>query len=158
MKSYLISVVSILCALISCDSTGKIEAEVNTSNAPALLAGYFEDDYEIRYSITDSTFILLPDDIYHIEKWNIDKQYLIAQNDSSNSYDPGLWSRIDWIHLSEMDPYTWAFCLSVYNAESAIKAEESAEINAESPKTGCNGYPFSRMKPIEMPNSTMNSY
>jgi len=125
---------------------------------PHQLIGFFEDDYQIQYSVSDSTFILLPNSIYHIKSWNIDEQYLIAQNDSSNSYDPGLWTRIDWIELNDMEPFSWAFCISVFNAETSLQAELDSQTNPETPMTGCNGFPFSRMKRIETIDNENSSY
>lgn len=141
------------CALEK-DNTVKIEDPV----IPHQLIGFFEDDYQIQYSVSDSTFILLPNSIYHIKSWNIDEQYLIAFNDSSNSYDPGLWTRIDWIELNDMEPFSWAFCISVFNAETFQQAELGGQTNSDTPMTGCNGFPFSRMKRIETINSENSSY
>ncbi len=132
--------------------------EIAQNSPPNYLLGTFEDDYEIQYFITDSIFILLPNDVYHIEQWNLEKQYLIAQNDTSNSYDPGAWTRIDWVKLEEMEPFEWAFCLSIYKAESFQAAEAFTETNPETLQTGCNGFPFSRMKRITEVQSDRNSY
>lgn len=74
------------------------------------------------------------------------RRYLIAWNDSSNATAPGLWTRIDWIPLSGMPPYAWAFCLSAYEAPSRAAAEATAIARPDTPRTGCNGYPFSRMR------------
>ena len=141
------------CAQIDRNERSDLESPI-----PSYLIGDFEDDYEIQYSINDSTFILQPDAIYHIDKWELEQQYLIAQNDSSNEYDTGLWSRIDWIQLADMEPYSWAFCLSVYNASTADEAELSAKVNPETPRTGCNGFPFSRMARIDSIHITTDSY
>ncbi len=144
--------------LIQCDSSIEPATKEKIKDVPAFLIGHFEDDYSIRYAVSDSAFILLPSSIYHIKKWSLQEQFLIAQNDSLNAYDPGLWSRIDWIELENMGDFTWAFCLSVYDAESADEAVASAKINPESPKTGCNGFPFSRMMRIEPTDSLRFSY
>jgi cation:H+ antiporter len=119
------------------------------SRAPSILSGTFEDDYGIRYTITDSTWVQHPAATYHVDRWHPDEQFLIARNDSENSYDPGLWTRIDWVELEGMSPYGWAFCLSTFDAVSADAAESVTIADPESPQTGCNGFPYSRMKRTE---------
>ncbi|MBO6535509.1 MAG: hypothetical protein JJ966_04760 [Balneolaceae bacterium] len=132
--------------------------EIVQNTPPEYLTGTFEDDYEIQYLVNDSLFILLPADVYHIKKWNLKDQYIIAQNDSMNAYDPGAWTRIDWINLENMEPFEWAFCLGIYNAGSAQAAEAFTETNPQTPRTGCNGFPFSRMKKITEAQSDKNNY
>lgn len=117
-------------------------------NLPGYMIGGFSDDYENQYTISDSVFLMGSTTIIHILEWDEEKQFFIGQNDSSNTYDPLQFSRIDWIELSEMEPFTWAFCMSAYKAPSADSARATNTTNPVSPKTGCNGYPYSRMKPI----------
>ncbi len=51
--------------------------------------------------------------------------------------------------LAGMPPYEWAFCLSAYEASSAGEAEAAEIARREQPMTGCNGFPFSRMRRIQ---------
>lgn len=125
---------------INCTSSSK--------GAPEFLLGTFEDDYKIEYELNENVFFQKPSTRFHIIKWNISEQYFIAKNDSTNPYDPNLYSRIDWVQLENMSPFKWGFCLSMYNASSADSAEIINTADRSNPKTGCNGYPFSRMKPI----------
>jgi hypothetical protein len=113
---------------------------------PALVLGRFTDDYDNQYDITATDWIQLPHGRFHVVKWNPDEQYLIAQNDSSNSNAPGKWTRIDWMEFPGMEPFTWGFCLSAYDAGTRREAEASAIAQRSTPRTGCNSYPFSRMK------------
>lgn len=75
-------------------------------------------------------------------------QYLIARNDEGNPGDVGRWTRIDWAPLSGMAPYTWAFCLSAYDAATAGAAEATQTARRDNLRTGCGGFPFSRMKRV----------
>jgi hypothetical protein len=83
---------------------------------------------------------------YEIVAWHADSQYVIARNATKNRSDGGLWTRIDWVPLDGMPPYTWAFCLSAYKAATRAEAEATRVAKRETPRTGCNGYPFSRMR------------
>ncbi|HMB93499.1 MAG TPA: hypothetical protein VKP65_21785 [Rhodothermales bacterium] len=136
----------VLCVLICCLAGCAPRAYVLQEGAPPLLMGEFEDDYGIYYSISAQAWTQYPSSTYHITQWHPDAQYLIAQNAADNPSDGGLWTRIDWIELSEMSPYEWAFCLSVYDATTAAEAEAATIVQRDTPRTGCNGYPFSRMK------------
>lgn len=117
---------------------------------PAFVLGDHVDDYELAYEITPTDWVQRPGGRYRILHWRTapDGQtgYLIAQNDSANATDAGLWTRIDWLRLDGMEPYLWAFCLSTYDAPTQQTAEASDVADTDAPRTGCNGYPFSRMR------------
>ena len=51
--------------------------------------------------------------------------------------------------FSNMEPYFWGFCLTVYDAATEKIAKKTAYVDRKNPKKGCNGYPFSRMKKVE---------
>jgi hypothetical protein len=113
---------------------------------PSLLKGNFMDDYGIRYTISDTLWIQLPNAKYHIISWNTKSEFLLARNDEANPGEKGLYTRIDYMSFSNMDPYRWGFCLSIYNAKTIREAEEKASADRQNPKKGCSGFPFSRMK------------
>ncbi len=114
--------------------------------APAALLGDFTDDYRGTYQISDSLWRHGTRMAYKIVAWHVDSQYLIARNAATNPSAPGLWTRIDWMLLSDMAPYTWAYCLSAYEAPTRAAAEGARTADRRTPRTGCNGFPFSRMQ------------
>lgn len=120
---------------------------VVTDSVPSLLKGEFVDDYDIRYTVSDSLFFMHPRAKYHIIKWNIKDQYFIAKNDTINPSEKGLYSRIDYMYFENMAPWGWGFCLTVYDAKTDAQAETQAVADRKNPRKGCNGFPFSRMKP-----------
>lgn len=113
-----------------------------------LLLGRFEDDYGSRYTITADLWTHHPRARYRIVRWRPEAGYLIARNDPDNPGEGGLWTRIDWMPLPGMPPWEWGFCLSAYNAPSAAAAESTRIARRDTPRTGCNGHPFSRMKAV----------
>ncbi len=117
--------------------------------APEFALGNFTDDYGITYTINDSLWVQNPTMKFHILKWNPEKQYLVAKNDSNNKTDANKYTRIDYMTFTGMEPYKWGFCLTAYNAETDEIAEKTAYVDRLNPKKGCNGYPFSRMKKTE---------
>jgi len=114
--------------------------------APVELLGEFQDDYGSRFRISPTEWVHLPRSRYHIVLWDPAGQYLIARNDDANSSAGGLWTRIDWVAIPGMAPYTWAFCMSAYEAPTRQAAEATNIARRETPRTGCNGFPFSRMR------------
>ena len=124
------------------------DATPSTVPPPALVVGEFVDDYGSRYTISAEEWFHHPASSYRIVKWNPGQQYAIAQNAPSNLRSANLWTRIDWMPLSGMPPYEWAFCLSAYEEASAAAAEATEIARRDQPKTGCSGYPFSRMRRI----------
>ena len=116
---------------------------------PAELLGRFVDDYGNAFELTAKRFDQLPRGRFHIEEWNAREQYFVAHNDAANPRDGGRWTRVDWISFTGMAPYRWGFCLTAFRATSQREARLTRPPKRETPRTGCNGFPFSRMKPAD---------
>ena len=136
--------ISAFICLASCASHAPREA----ATPPSMLLGDFVDDYGIGHRIDANEWLQRPDTRYRVVAWHTDAQHLIAQNDATNRSDAGRWTRIDWIALPGMPPYKWAFCLSAWEAATQADAERADIARRDTPKTGCNGYPFSRMRRV----------
>lgn len=109
--------------------------------------GAFTDDYGNSFRISETLFEQLPHGRFQIAEWHADERFFIAQNGASNPADAGLWTRIDWTPLDGMAPYTWAFCMTAYRAVTREAARATPAADRATPRRGCNGHPFSRMKP-----------
>jgi hypothetical protein len=114
--------------------------------APAMLLGDFTDDYRGRFSISDSIWFQRPRNRFRIVEWHPDEMYLIAQNAPDDPTAPGLWSRIDWLSFDNMKPFTWGFCLTTWTAPTRDAARSTAPAVRSTPRTGCSGFPFTRMQ------------
>ena len=117
------------------------------SDSTKFMLGDFTDDYGITYTINDTLWTQGPAIKYHVVKWNKKEQYCIARNDVDNPTDVGLYTRIDYMQFTNMIPWTWGFCYTVYKATGEVDAENAASADRTNPRKGCNGFPFSRMKP-----------
>jgi hypothetical protein len=126
--------------------SGGAHDERGTAGAPTDLLGIFQDDYGIEYTITPSLWQQGTNTAYHIVHWDSADQSVVARNDDANPADGGKWTRIDWMELDDMAPYAWAYCLTVYAAESREEAEAAEPPHRATPRTGCGGFPFSRMR------------
>lgn len=120
-----------------------------TSDPPTLLVGDFEDDYGNRFTISSEVWLQRPRSRYSVVSWVPSRQYLIARNHPDNPSSAGLWTRIHWLELEGTPPWRWGFCLSAYSAASREVAEATDVVDRSDPRTGCNGWPFSRMRPLE---------
>lgn len=112
-------------------------------SAPTALRGEFIDDYGSRHTITDPSWTHHPAIRYQVVRWDTAGRYLVASNADST------FSRIDWVELEEMKPWTWAFCIVTWTAPSADSAANVRIARRETPRTGCNGFPFTRMRPLD---------
>lgn len=124
-------------------------AQPSSQKLPKFLQGSFEDDYGSKYKITDSTMQQLPHSQYNIIEWNEKESYILAKNASSNSYKPGLFTRIDVIQFKDMEPFIWGYCYTEYKANSLEEARQKTA-DKENPRKGCNGFPFTRMKALPL--------
>lgn len=134
------SILSLLLITIS----GFIQAQSTSDHSTFI--GEFSDDYGIEYSVSDTLFIQLPNVRFDILEWNKKDQFIIARNDQNNPSEKGLYTRIDYMEFTGMEPFKWGFCLTTYGEKSAEKAKKHPAADRLVPKKGCNGYPFSRMK------------
>jgi hypothetical protein len=137
----------LLLIVLGCKANG----QTTQNKAPSFVLGAFKDDYGISYLINDTLWLQNPNIKFHIIKWNLKKQYLVAKNDAKNITDGNKYTRIDYMIFNQMEPYLWGFCLTAYDAETDIIAEKTAFVDRQNPKKGCNGYPFSRMKVSDTP-------
>ena len=143
MNAHRLPLLSALLALSGCS------LHAPASAPPALLLGDFVDDYAIAHRIDTREWRQLPNARYRIVRWDTDGHYLIARNDDDNPADAGRWTRIDWLVLPGMPPYEWAFCFSAYAAPTQADAERTPIARRDTPRIGCNGHPFSRMRRAE---------
>jgi hypothetical protein len=134
-----------LLVFTNCKTAGK-NSNSSSHIAPSNLLGNFKDDYGITYTINDSVWIQHPGMKYRLLKYDGKEQYFIAKNDNNNPVEAGLYTRIDIMYFSKMEPWLWGFCLTAYNAKTFEEAVSTQSADRNNPKKGCGGFPFSRMK------------
>lgn len=139
-----------ICLTIVCGCSSQTKSDPDHSSLPPpFLVGRFVDDYGIRYTISEKEWLMEPNQRFEILEWNTEGQYALAKNHRDNGSDANRYSRIDFMLFGEeMKPFYWGFCFSAFNADSQSEARAVAIADRENPKTGCNGYPFSRMRKL----------
>lgn len=144
---------AVLAPLLSIGACATHRTTRTSAGAPSMLIGEFRDDYRGRFTISDSTWFQRPRNQFRIVRWDMEQQFLIAQNAANDPTAPNLWTRIDWMPLTDQQPYTWGFCLTAYNAPSREAALATPAAIRATPRTGCNGFPFSRMQRVTATDS-----
>jgi hypothetical protein len=119
---------------------------------PELVLGVFKDDYKTTHSISAKEWRHGESAIYQIVEWHPDQQFFVARNGDKNPSDPGKWSRVDWVESRTTDGqinYEWAYCMSAYDAPTQAAARVVTTAKRDTPRTGCNGFPFTRMARVK---------
>jgi hypothetical protein len=138
----------IILLVTNCKTSSK-SSSASLQTIPQNLFGNFKDDYNISYTVTSRLWTQHPNIKYHLISYDSEGQYFIAKNDENNPSEAGLYTRIDIMQFSNMEPYLWGFCLTAYKAKTADEAKSNQSADRTNPKKGCGGYPFSRMKRTE---------
>lgn len=115
------------------------------AQAPAALLGTWHDDYGATHQITDTLWIQGPNQ-FRIVHWDNAGRFLVARNAATNAGQAGRWSRIDVMRFEAMPPWRWGYCFSAWDAPSADSAARVAPADRSAPRTGCGGFPFTRMR------------
>jgi hypothetical protein len=105
-----------------------------------------------------SYITITPEYMYTVSPWGssvhkirtLTNSMIIMQNPATDSYNPSKWSKMEY-HATEQG---WAFCFSVYDAETADAAlsSDTAEVySASDAEKGCNGFSHTTVTAFAMP-------
>jgi len=134
------AVAGVLLGAVGCGSTddGGVEGEPG-EDAQLEITGTYVDDFMGTHQVTDELWTQ-GDYVFHIQSFDNEADYLIAQNDAGNEYNPELWSRFDW-HEEASQLY---YCQSAFDAPSAAEAE-GASANTGDLMAGCGDFAWSTL-------------
>ena len=136
---------SLALATLACDpgeSESGDETETETGGELGLeIVGSYTDEYGDTHEITEDTWTNAAGS-FAIAEYKNEADWLVAQNDEANEFNPGLWSRFDWA----WDGDTLYYCQSVYDAETIDDAVEGSA-DATDLMTGCGGFAWTNMTP-----------
>ena len=110
-----------------------------TAVEPLEFMGSWEDNYGALIEVQEDT-ITIGTSSFAISSYENAAGWVTAQNSSTNSHNPNLWSKFDW-HMGEVLYY----CQIAYDASDE---EIAMAINADSSdlETGCNGFSWSILR------------
>ncbi len=81
---------------------------------------------------------------FTVMRVNNDEDWAVAQNDAENAFNPGQWSRFEWVRADG----TLYFCQSTFDAATEAAAVGASRPDRSSPATtGCGTFPWSVLTP-----------
>ncbi len=112
------------------------------------IAGSYMDEWGISHEISDDAWKMDTGmgsvDTYHVLSFDNDANYLVAQNDAQNAFNPNLYSRFDW---TEFDGALW-YCQTVFDAATPQDAENATPADPTDPSVGgCGSFPWTNLTP-----------
>ena len=105
------------------------------------LIGSWEDNYGGLMDISNTEISSIYGSSYAIQEYSNEDMWIVAQNDSDNSYNPDLWSKFEWTEV-EGEIY---YCQSAYDAADAETAQE-AMADTSDLSSGCGGFGWSTIR------------
>lgn len=114
--------------------------------APLAINGTYDDNFMSSWTITDSVItvgFMGSDSKFNVQDYDNAAFVIGAQNDASNMYNPGLFSRFDWT-FSNTDLYV---CQTAYDAPTLAAALATPAADSTDLATGCGGNPWSWLVP-----------
>ena len=111
--------------------------------APFALAGDYVDEWGTSHTI-DSTRWSTDWGLWHVTEVRAIDGWLIAQNDESDAYFPGLWSRFDWT----IQPDGTYYCQTTFDSISEAEAASVEPPDDSDPAAGgCGGFAWTNLTP-----------
>ena len=120
-----------------------------TDDEGLAIAGSYVDQYGTEHDITESswtqTFGGYPPSVFDIAVHDNVQEWLVAHNDDANPFNPGAWSRFDWVGGGDGHLY---YCQTTFDAPDQDSAEQTARPADTDPATsGCGGFPWTDLQP-----------
>ena len=109
---------------------------------PLEIIGSYSDNWGGAHTINEATWSDGYGGIYHISQFDNDVDWLVAQNDVGNAYNPELWSKFEWTTDNDGGLF---YCQSAYDAASEEDAM-AATADANDLAAGCGGFGWSELR------------
>ena len=109
------------------------------------IAGDWMDDSGTAHVIDNESWVQTASwgtNVFHITQVNNAQEFLIAQNDADNGFNPDLWSRFDW---TTWNGSVW-YCQTTYDAASEQDAFSAPRADDSDPENGgCGSFAWSQL-------------
>jgi hypothetical protein len=103
----------------------------------ALLLGSFEDDHRHRFEIGPQSWSQEPGARLVVVEWlNRERSILARTRSDDRASDGELWTRIDWVRLDDIAPWTCRFCLVIWDAPTRGAALAARLADPDRPRIG----------------------
>jgi hypothetical protein len=107
------------------------------------LAGGYTDQWDTDHLVGWDAWIQ-GDSEYHLIQWNSAEGWAVAHNGADNAFNPGLFSRFDWVE----DAGSLWYCQTAYAAADETTALETPAADPTDPAaSGCEGFGWTNLTP-----------
>ena len=115
-----------------------------TGTSNLAISGNWTDNWGGTHSIDTATWEDGYGSVWNISQYANGGQNIVAQNDTGNVSNAGLWSRFDWHWNGDNDLYYCQTCFDCADEAAALGAGPGDAIDLVS---GCGGFSWSSMTP-----------
>ena len=113
---------------------------------PLTLTGEYSDAYGSSHTIDEWGWGSASEwgaSSYRITQYDGDGQWVVAQNDSANSWNPDLWSRFNWTIDADGGLH---YCQAAYDAATEKDALAAADADSADLAAGCGGFGWTELR------------
>jgi hypothetical protein len=150
---------TLLCVLVclGCDEEGDDTSPMDTDTPPGdsgeptgelVIAGSYTDEWGVDHTIDETSWVQVsPYGSLSFDVLSFDNaaRFVIAQNGSTNPYNPDLYSRFDWVDGLHGDLF---YCQSAFDAATEEAAAATPRADDSDPEnSGCGGFPWTNLVP-----------
>ncbi|MBI5495081.1 MAG: hypothetical protein HY904_08630 [Deltaproteobacteria bacterium] len=109
--------------------------------------GSYTDNWNTAHTIAQDTWVMTfsgaSPTTFTIHEYHNDADFLVAQNDPADPYNPSMWSRIDWTY--DATGALW-YCQIVFNAaDQATAAANTSAVRTDPGASGCGSFAWNRL-------------
>ncbi|HCP45440.1 MAG TPA: hypothetical protein DIU15_05330, partial [Deltaproteobacteria bacterium] len=109
------------------------------------ISGVWADAWGGTHTIDNATWSDSYGSSFSVSQFHNNSQFLVAQNDPTNSFNAGQWSRFDW---TWDESNTLWYCQTCFDcADEAAAVATAAASTADPATTGCGGFAWSSVTP-----------
>lgn len=112
------------------------------------ILGTWTDEFGTTHEIDESrwTQAYLGYDplVFELTTWEPAERWVVGRNGEDNAFDPGLWSRFDWLDAAGVGLY---YCQVAFAAETEDDAAAAPAADADDVDGGCGGFPWTALTP-----------
>jgi len=142
------------CAEEPADDTTPLDSDTSAGDTDTegsdelAIAGSYTDEFGTEHTIDESSWVQVSAYgtlSFAVLSFDNAEQSLVAQNGSSNAFNPDLYSRFDWVEGMHGDLF---YCQTAFDAATEEAAEATPRADDTDPEnTGCVGFAWTNLVP-----------
>ncbi len=131
------------------NDSGDLPADTDVLEGEDLsIAGSYTDEFGVDHTIDELEWVQVSAYgtlSFAVLSFDNAGQALIAQNGSSNAFNPDLYSHFDWVEGTDGDLF---YCQTAFDAATEEAAENTPRADDSDPaNAGCGGFAWTNLEP-----------